>query len=125
LPAWKPLSLCLLPVSLGPLFCSQLLCSIQHWKPEPEILVLGIAPCPPPSCGISGFTQPDAGKRLAVLPCPPAQSIGILAGHGLSPFPLFPYTLSLVIFNRSSRGNGENLRKQQQWVEMFLPIRTI
>jgi hypothetical protein len=85
-----------------PLFCSQLLCCFQHGMPEIENLVRGCPLCthpPPPPCGVSGFSQPDAhpgpsGKRTAVLPHRPAQNTGTLAGHRLSPSPLFPYTLS-------------------------------
>jgi hypothetical protein len=59
---------------------------------------LSTHPHPQPS-GVSGFTQPDAhlgpsGKRPAVLLSPPAQSTETLAGCGLSPSPLFPYTHS-------------------------------
>ena len=59
-----PLSLCSLPLSLGlsatlgPLFCSQLLCGM----PETENLVPGAAPCPPPAVW---------GQWLNTARCPP------------------------------------------------------
>jgi hypothetical protein len=64
---------------------------------ESENLVWEMPLIYPPLSGVSGFTQPDAhpgpsGNRPAVLPRPPAQSTGTLAGCGLSLSPLFPYT---------------------------------
>ena len=50
-------------------------------------------------CGVSGFTQLDVhlgsdGKSPAVLLLLPAQSTGTLAGCGLPPSLLYPYTYS-------------------------------
>ena len=85
------------------LFCSQILCHIQHGMLEIENLVPGAAPCPPSAMWVSGFIPPDAhqgpcGKCLAVLPVLPAQSTGTLAGLGLSSSSLFPYMLDPASF---------------------------
>ena len=81
-----PLSLCSLPLSLGlsatlgPLFCSQLLCGM----PETENLVPGAAPCPPPAVW---------GQWPNTARCPPGATC-LLAGCGFSPTLLFSHTHS-------------------------------
>ena len=66
--------------------------SVGCWRLRTWYLGLPLVHHPP--CGVSGLTQPDAhrgprAKRVAVLPRPPAQSTGTLAGCGFSPTPLF------------------------------------
>jgi hypothetical protein len=99
-----PLSLYPLPLSLGPsaalgpLFCCQLLCCMQHGMPETENLVPGTAPCPPPAVW---------GQWPNTARCPPravwkvssSSLVSIRPEHrnsgrtrALSPTPLFPYT---------------------------------
>ena len=62
---------------------------------DAENLVPGATPCP--SCAMWGQWLNTARcpprvmwKVCAILPCPPAQSTGTLAGHRFSPTPLFP-----------------------------------
>jgi hypothetical protein len=109
-PAWEPLPVPSSPISgaesvaSGPLFCSQLLCRIQHGMPETENLVPRAAPCPPPCCvgSVASHSQmPTRGsvESMRSLPCPPVPSTGTLAGHGLSPSPLFPYTNSPALLH--------------------------
>ena len=80
------------PLSLSPLSCNP---GAEGVALGP--LVSGAAPCPPPpSSGVSGLdAHPGpSGKRLAVLPHLPAQSIGgTLADSGSFSYPFFPHTL--------------------------------
>jgi hypothetical protein len=84
-------------VAPGPLFCSQLLCHIQHGMPETENLVRGLPLVHPPPCGVSGFTQPDAhpGCVESIQQCsrvclPRAQELW--SDTGSLTTPSFPYT---------------------------------
>jgi hypothetical protein len=90
-----PLPLSSLPFIPKPLFCSQLLCRIQHGMLEAENLVPGVAACPPP--GVSGLTQPDAhlGPRgkcaQSSLVCP-LRAPELWREAGSLPLLSFPYT---------------------------------
>jgi hypothetical protein len=85
----------------------------------------------PRPCGVSGFTQPDAhprpsGKYSAVLLHLPAQSTGILAGCGVSPSHLFPYThsptLTVLMGSHSITSSKSKVSKagQHDWATFCL-----
>jgi hypothetical protein len=104
-PAWEPSSAArpphpcsLLPLSsgpsasLGPLFCSQLVCLIQHGMQEAENLVSGAAPCPPPALWGQCLHTATWGhvESMCSPPISTSPEHQNSVGHGCSPTLLFP-----------------------------------